>query len=174
MELFNLIPDNSEAWQIRGRFLFYKKLELIPICIIIDETPYIILDGRIHKAVLKLTQHLIKLNVEFYFTTPLISNPSGVHNFNKEVVENYIWNYANKFFFHGFKKLDYDIIRNLVKWTEKEDCFHLVKEVYENVKKNVQSSFYDYYGNKEIFQYDKEIRDAFDGLYRDIQISKIL
>lgn len=174
MDLSKVIPDSSDSWHLKGEFLFYKKIHLIPTCTIIDGVYYVILDARIHNQVLKVTKKLMKLKTEFYFTTPLISDPSGVENFNSKVIENYIHNWANKYFFQGFRKIDFDLIYNMVKWTEKENCFDLVKEIYDKYEKIINQDYYDYYANKRFFKYDEEIRDAFTGLYRDIQISKII
>lgn len=174
MELNNIIPDNSSNWVIRGDFLFFKKIHLIPVCTIIDGIYYIMLDGKCHKAILKLTKKIMKMDVEFYFTTPLLANPKSIENLNQKVVENYIHSYTNKHFFYGFKDIDFDLIHNMVKWTEKEDCFDLVKEIYDNYQKLVNQEYYDYYSNRSFYPYDEEIRQVFVGLYRDIQISKLL
>jgi hypothetical protein len=132
------------------------------------------LDGKCHKAILKLTKKIMKMDVEFYFTTPLLANPKSIENLNQKVVENYIHSYTNKHFFYGFKDIDFDLIHNMVKWTEKEDCFDLVKEIYDNYQKLVNQEYYDYYSNRSFYPYDEEIRQVFVGLYRDIQISKLL
>ena len=174
MELNNIIPDNSSNWIVKGGFLFYKRLNLIPVCTIINDIYYVMLDGKCHKAILKLTKKIMKMDVEFYFTTPLLASPKSIENFNQKVVENYIHSYTNKHFFHGFKDIHFDLIHNMVKWTEKENCFDLVKEIYDKYKKVVSQEYYDYYSNRSFHQYDEEIREAFASLYRDIQISKLL
>jgi hypothetical protein len=174
MELSSVIPDNSSNWIVRGEFLFYKKIHLIPVCTIIDDIYYVMLDGKCHKAILKLTKKIMKMDVEFYFTTPLLASPKSIENFNRKVVENYIKHYTNKHFFYGFKDIDFDLIHNMVKWTEKENCFDLVKEIYDKYQKVVNQEYYDYYANRSFYPYDEEIREAFASLYRDIQISKLL
>lgn len=174
MELNNIIPDNSSNWIVKGGLLFYKRLNLIPVCTIINDIYYVMLDGKCHKAILKLTKKIMKMDVEFYFTTPLLASPKSIENFNQKVVENYIHSYTNKHFFHGFKDIHFDLIHNMVKWTEKENCFDLVKEIYDKYKKVVSQEYYDYYSNRSFHQYDEEIREAFASLYRDIQISKLL
>lgn len=174
MELNNIIPDNSSNWIVKGGFLFYKRLNLIPVCTIINDIYYVMLDGKCHKAILKLTKKIMKMDVEFYFTTPLLASPKSIENFNQKVVENYIHSYTNKHFFHGFKDIHFDLIHNMVKWTEKENCFDLVKEIYDKYKKVVSQEYYDYYSNRSFHQYDEEIRQSFASLYRDIQISKLL
>lgn len=174
MDLNNIIPDNSPNWILRGDFLFYKKINLIPVCTIIDDIYYIMLDGKCHKAILKLTKKIMKMDVEFYFTTPLMASPKSIENFNQEVIQNYIHNYTNIHFFHGFRDINFDLIHNMVKWTEKENCFDLVKGIYDKYQKSINNKYYDYYSNRSFYSYNEEIREAFVGLYRDIQISKIL
>ena len=78
MELSDFIPDGSDAWKVGKNQLTYKKYVNIPICYIEDDTVYVFLDKRIVKPVLKITKKLIELDVEFYFTTPELSNPKGV------------------------------------------------------------------------------------------------
>jgi hypothetical protein len=90
------------------------------------------------------------------------------------VIENYFRSYSNKYFFRGFNDIEFDLIYNMVKWTEKEDCFDLVKEIYDKTEKEVNRENYDYYSNRKYYEYDEDIRESFRGLYRDIQISKIL
>ena len=72
------------------------------------------------------------------------------------------------------KNLLFDLIHNMVKWTEKDNCFDLVKNNYESINKKVNTKHTDYYNNSEFYDFDKEIREDFQSLYRDIQINKIL
>ena len=62
----------------------------------------------------------------------------------------------------------------MVKWTEKENCFDLVRDIYNDVLKVVNHQSWDYYTNKRHFDYCQDIREEFQSLYRDIQISKII
>jgi hypothetical protein len=174
MELDKLIPINNINWIVKGKFVMFRKYEHIPVCFVEDDIIYVFLDTKIPKQIIKITQHLIKLGVNFYFTTPELSNPKGIIDFENEVVKHYLISYTQKEFFYGFREIEFDLIHNMVKWTEKENCFELVKNIYESVNKTVSRKHFDYYTNKEWFDYDKEIRDDFQSLYRDIQISKIL
>lgn len=174
MELDNLIPDNNSNWVVRSNFLMFKKLEYIPVAYIEDDIVYILLDARLIKQMIKLIKHIQKLNIKFYLTTPEISNPSGVLDLNEKVIKHYLLSFAKKEFYDSFKKIEFDLIDNMVKWTEKENCFDLVKPVYQDVLKTVNRQNWDYYSNKKHFDYCQEIRDEFKSLYRHIQISKIL
>lgn len=174
MDLSNLIPDKSQEWIIKSNFVQFKKLVNIPCCYIQSGVVYVFLDARITKQILKLTNHLIKSGYKFYFTTPLATNPAGVQDLESEVIRNYLLSYANPHFHKGFKKMDFDLIKNMVDWCEETNNFHLVKEIYNSVNKEIQRYWFDYYSNQELWNYTQEIRDIFNSLWRDIQISKIL
>jgi len=181
MDLNNLIPDrfrplHNPTWVVKGQFVMFKKYEYIPVCFVKDEVVYVFLDGRIVKAVINLVKHLISLGVEFYFTTPEISNPKGIfeEDYNDKVIKHYLYSHAQVEFFDGFRKIDFDLIDNMVKWTEKENCFDKVKANYESISKKVERKEYDYFSNNYSYEYKDEIREEFQSLYRHIQISKII
>jgi hypothetical protein len=181
MDLNNLIPDkfrplHNPTWVVKGQFVMFKKYEYIPVCFVKDEVVYVFLDGRIVKAVINLVKHLISLGVEFYFTTPEISNPKGIfeEDYNDKVIKHYLYSHAQVEFFDGFRKIDFDLIDNMVKWTEKENCFDKVKANYESISKKVERKEYDYFSNSYSYEYKDEIREEFQSLYRHIQISKII
>jgi hypothetical protein len=181
MDLNNLIPDkfrplHNPTWVVKGQFVMFKKYEHFPVCFVEDEIVYVFLDKRIVKPVLNLVKHLTNLGVEFYFTTPEFSNPSGIkeEEYNDKVIKHYLYSFAQIEFFNGFRNIDFDLIDNMVKWTEKENCFDKVKANYELIHKKVQRKDYDYYSNKYSYEYVDEIREEFQSLYRHIQISKII
>lgn len=174
MDLNSLIPNNHQNWMVKGKFLMFKKLQYIPVAYIEDDIVYVFLDARLIRQMVSLIKHILNLNIEFYLTTPEASNPSGVINFNEKVIKHYFLSYAKKEFFEAFKKIDFDLIDNLVKWTDKEGCFDLVKEQYEIVLKKINHQTWDYYSNKKHFDYCADVREEFQSLYRHIQISKII
>lgn len=179
MDLNSLIPDNfrplvNPTWIVKGQFVMFKKYEHIPVCFVEDDIVYVFLDNKIPKQITKITKHLINLGVEFYFTTPELSDPKGIDDAEDTIIRHYLLSYAQKEFFYGFKKIEFDLIHNMVKWTEKKNCFDLVKNNYEVINKKVNTKHTDYYNNKDFYDFDKEIREDFQSLYRDIQISKIL
>ena len=169
MDLNKFIPDDNSNWVVKSGFL-----EHIPICYVEDDIVYVFLDMKLYKQVIKVINHLMSLNVEFYLTTPEASNPKGVIDLKEKVIYHYLISYAKDKFFYGFQKIEFDLVDNLVKWTDKEDCFDLVKDVYDKVMKKINHQSWDYYSNKKHFDYSKEIRDEFQSLYRHIQISRII
>ncbi len=172
MELNNLILDSN--WLVKGNFLMYKKYVNIPMCFIEDNIYYVFLDVKLTKQVLKLTKELMKSGVEFYFTTPEYSNPK-VEIDDNLVISHYLFAYSRPQFFYGFDKIGFDLIRNFTHWMGKEKCFHLLKENYDNIMKNVvNKNWYDFYTNKHIFDCESDIREEFSVMYRDIQINRII
>jgi hypothetical protein len=166
---------NGEGWNISGNFLMFKKLQNIPVCYIKDNIVYIFLDARITKEIIRFTKSLINKGVEFFFTTPTSSNPKGVNKLEYEILYNYLLSYANSKFFYGFKKINFDLIDNMIKWSKFSNTTHLIKSVYEDVNRKVQSKNWHFIFDTVMnYKYSDEIRDNFNSLYRHIQICKIL
>jgi hypothetical protein len=138
------------------------------------DIPHILLENKIPKQVIQLTSILMNSGLEFYFTTPLASNPSGVLDYKREVITSYFNSYSNFKFLRGFNKIEFDLIKNLIEWVDKNDANELLKPVYEKINKSIQMGYYDYYQKKDIYGYGYDIREEFRTLWRDIQISKIL
>jgi len=173
MDLSKFIP-NSENWSLSKGVIYFKKIQRIPLCMVIDDVPHIILENKIPKKVIELTKMFMKSGEEFYFTTPLAINPSGVEKFKYEVIRSYFISYSNIKFFHGFKKIYFDLIKNLIDWSEKNDAWYLVKPVYEEINKTIQKKYHDYWQKKDYYDFDYEIREEFRTLWREIQINKII
>jgi len=179
MELSNLIPLKfiptiECSWVVKNRFLMYKHYEHIPVAFIEDNVVYIFLDNKIPRQILKLTKWIMGLGCEFYFTTPQLSDPTGVEDIQRTVITHYLHCYIQEHFFNGFRKIDFDLIKNMVDWCIKEKCSELIKECYDLTLPKVNRTDYDYYSNKHTFEYKDEIREDFKTLYRDIQINMIL
>ncbi len=177
MELNDLIPEkfrpiHNSNWIVKGKFLMFKKIEHIPIAYLEDDTVYVFLDVRIVKEVIRLVKYLVNSNIEFYFTSPKMSDPKGVDNYKDHIVSHYIYSYSNKEFFYKIRNIDnFDFIQNMVNWCKKEKCLDLIKINYDLISNRVSKESYDYYSNRSYFTYDEEIREEFRTLYRDIQIS---
>ena len=82
MDLNILIPDNSNNWSVRKKFLMYKKYEYVPACFVENGIVYVFPDLKIYKAILKLINHLMKNDFTFYLVTPALSDPKGVEDFH--------------------------------------------------------------------------------------------
>lgn len=179
MDLNRLIPERflsvgDPKWKVKGDFIMFKKIEHIPLCFVKDNTVYVFLENKLPKQVIFLTQHLMNLGLEFYFLMPECSSPKGVEYFYYDNIKHYLLSYAKDHFFYGFNKINFNIVNNLVKWSEKEDCFDLIREVHAEVLKELQYETWDYYARKKYFVYKQDIREEFRTMYREIVISKIL
>lgn len=181
MELNDIIPLKFRPtigcdWVVKNKFLMYKHYEHIPVAFIEDDIVYVFLDNKISRQILKLTKWLIKCGYEFYFTSPLLSNPKGIfeEDIHTTVIKHYLYSYVQEPYFNGFKKIDFDIIENMVKWCLRENCIDLIKDCYEQIQTKVNRKDHDYWSNKYTFEYDDEIRSDYQTLYRDIQINMIL
>lgn len=179
MELNDLIPLKFIPtigcdWVIKSDYLMYKKYELIPLAYMNGDIVYVILENKLRNQVIKLVKHLVKLNVEFYFTTPEITDPSGVENLPDKIIKHYLYSYAQKEFYNSFNNIEFDIIKNMVDWATKFGYYDLIKENYENILKKVNYKTHDLYYNKTIYDYEEDIRERFKGLYREIQINQLL
>lgn len=179
MELNDLIPlkfipTMGSEWVVKSGYLMFKKYELIPLAFIDGNIVYVILENKIRKQVIKLVKHLIKMDVEFYFTIPQITDPSGVEDLPNKVIQHYLYSYSQKEFYKLFNDIEFDIIKNMVDWTTKFGYYDLIKDNFDSILKKVNYKSYDYYSNKESYDYDEEIRERYNGLYREIQINQLL
>jgi hypothetical protein len=175
MDLNSILPCD-ERWSLGygDRVIYYKKLMKIPLLILIDDVPHIILENKLVRQVIQLTKILIDSGQEFYFTIPDAVNPAGVADYKEEVIYSYLYAYSNYKFYNEFRQIGFDLIENMVKWCDKEDCWELVKPIYERVNKSIQRKEFDWYSKSDIFNYRLEIREDFLSLWREMQINKIL
>lgn len=169
------IKPNGEQWIVKKNRIFFKKCQFnIPVCIMEDDIIYIFLDNNsMHSVIFKLLKNIIKLNIKFYFYPPSYSNPSTIID-NDEIIYHYFLTYMNKEFFHGFKKLEFDIIHNMIDWANEEKCFSLIKDNYMKAKSKVNRFYYNHYTKIKNYDYEEEIRDEFDSLYREIIMLQLL
>lgn len=176
MELSTIIPNTSDVnWMVKGDFLMYKKYSNVPVAYVDDGVVFIFLDLKIVKPISRLVKHLMSKNIEFYFDSPEFSNPAADANeYNTKVITHYLFAYASKSFFSEFKRIDFDLVKNMTTFCDKNKCHDILKPCYDIVKKSVLRTDFDYYTGKTVWDYPKEIRDEFENLYRDIQISKII
>jgi hypothetical protein len=176
MELSTIIPNTSDInWIVKGDFLMYRKYSNIPIAYTEGDTVFIFLDLKVIKVVSRLIKHLVKNNIEFYFDSPEFSNPAAdVNEYNTKVVTHYLFSHANKNVFAEFKRINFDLIKNMVSFCDNNNCHDILKPCYERVKKDVLRNELNYYSGKTEHDYPKEIREEFENLYRDIQISRII
>jgi hypothetical protein len=174
MELNKLIPNNNPNWVIKKKVLTYLRLNHIPLLKKEGDFYYIFLDLRLKKEVIRLVNHLTRLEVKFYFVVPAYSSPKGVLDFENENIKHYLRCYVDEEFRHLLEKYNYDLIGNLVEWCIEFNVYHLIKENYEDFKERVNAKIADFWSNTFIMKYPVEIRDDYNTLYRQIQINNLL
>jgi len=172
MDINNIIL-NKEDWKISNGLVFKKKLVWIPIMNCKKDYIEIYFDDRLSKEILWLIPKISQS--EFYLVSPLFSNPkfSTIEN-HKVNIEHYFCNYAKTSFFYGFKKINFNIIDNIIFYCKKFDSMDIVKDCYDYVNKSVQAQDYDWYTNKSYYIFSDEIREEFNSLYRQIKIRSLL
>lgn len=178
MNLSTLIPDNSNKWVIQKDYLMVYKYAKIPIAFIDDKDNVVLfLDNKVRKDLLRLISHLQKLEIPFIFYSPVFQNPKKVDEmeFHTVNIKNYLFSYSDEFFYDGFHKINFELTHNLIAYCNRYDCFELVRPIYDQVNKHVQKVDQDWYSMQMIYNVKREdIRDTFNSLYRDIQLSRIM
>ena len=176
MDLNSIIPKSGE-WKVSKDRVFRFNIAWIPIFDVVGENQiHIFLDLRNSKDIIKVVKNLQKTDIEFYFISPLFADPGQDNrDFNYINIKNYLKNYSKSQFYDGFSKIDFDFIGNLIDYCKKEKCIELVKDIYLEVNKIVQSKHWDYYTNRQFYNNKRDdIRETFNSLYRDIQLQQIL
>lgn len=182
MELDRLIPEkNNTSWIVKNNYLMYNKYQNIPLAFIEEDIVYIILENKLKKEVIKLTKHLTNEKIKFYFSIPEITNPSYLsknkyddEGHKNKVIHNYLYSYSQLKFYNGFNNINFDLIENLVKWCNENNCFYLIKNNYDKILRELNYKSYNLYTNKFEYDYASEIRNEFKSLYRKIRINQIL
>jgi hypothetical protein len=178
MDLDKILPRKFK-WQVKNNIVMAFKIAWLPIFKINGDYVDIFLDLRTSKQILPVVKNLQELKINFYFVSPLLANP-GFKSFDDDQyhevnIRNLMNNYWKPQYFDGFKKIDFDVIENLINYTNKFKCAHLIKDIYEDINEYVQGSGYDWYTNREHFYVDRQdIREDFQSLYRQIKITEIL
>ena len=173
-KITRILPNNGK-WIIKNQVVYVRYMAWIPIINIEDDHLEVYFDTKLHRYLLQI---LPKLDGEFYLVSPILSNPKHKYLPDEERhkinILNMISNYSNPIFFEGFKKIDFDLITHLVLYCKKYDSMLLIKEAFDYVNKDVQGKDWDYYANKQFFTYTEEIREEFNGLYRQIKLAELL
>jgi hypothetical protein len=174
MKLENILSNNNK-WKIKGDTIYVRYMAWIPFIKVYDDHYDVYFDTKLHRYILQILPILDK---DFYLISPIFSNPkysrfeeSEKHKTN---ILNMLSNYTNPVFFHGFKKIGFDIIESLVKYCKKYNCLHLIKEPFDQVNDEINKMDWNYYTNVKFHEYPEEIREEFKGLLRQIKLAELL
>ena len=179
MELKNfIILDkliNSDKWKLSKSIIYVYKTAWIPIAKIDDDYLLIYFSKRLEKEIMKLLK-LVDNKIKFFLVSPTLSDPKKRKKYVDEInlynIKTYLVNWAH--FYYQFRKIDFDLVTNLVSYCEEFDCFEELKIAYDEVSPRILKEAYDHFKNITYHHYDEEIRDEFAGLYRQIRINQIL
>jgi hypothetical protein len=174
IKIFNKILE-SDNWKLSKSIVYVHKTAWIPISKIEDDYVLIFFSKRLEKETLKLLK-LLNNKTKFYLVSPLLSDPKinrkDIDSINLINIKNYLMNWAD--YYYSFRKINFDLVSNLVSYCNEFDCFEELKVAYDDVSSKILKETYDYYRNDTYYKYDEIIRDEFSGLYRQIRINQIL
>lgn len=169
----NLVQKNSDKYKYKNSILYVKKLAWIPLLKNNNEYIEIYFDVRLYKEILKI---IPKITSEFYLISPILSTNSKIDDITKHKVNinNYLSNYAFHQFYYGFKKIEFDILSNLISYCRKFNSVHLIKDIYNDIIKEMDRKLYDYHRNTHYSLHDENIILDFKKIYREIILLDIL
>lgn len=174
MDFQSIIPNDGK-WKIKDNIVYVRYLAWIPIINFKQDPVQVYFDTRLHRYLLKI---IPKIKTEFYLVSPILIDPKNKYLDEEEVhrvnILNMISNYSNPKFFHGFQKIDFELLTHLVKYCKKYDSMLLIKEAYDHVNSEVNVKHNDWYTNRSFYPYSEEIRIEFNGLYRQIKLADLL
>ena len=177
MDINFLIPDKSQNWVIRHGILYYKKYALIPLANYINGDLYINLDKRCVKSVIKLIRHCQKMNIYFLFTDYMTISEKFIPN---EHIDGIFFN--NLIFmiepnvFKLIKENELNYVQLICDFIKLYDCQNRFIKVYDELKRDhFSASWFDWYDKKVHHRVkDREVRDFYDTLFREVKISLLL
>lgn len=169
----NLVQKNPDKYRYKNYMLYVKKLVWIPLLKNNNEYIEIYFDVRLHKEILKI---IPTITSEFYLISPILSTNSKIDDLTKHKlnINNYLSNYAYYHFYYGFKKIDFDILSNLIRYCRKFDSIYLIKDIYDDIIKEMDRKIYDFYNRKHYSLHDESIISDFKKIYRELILLDIL
>jgi len=176
LDLNTYLPSLDGNWKIKHNMVYYHKYVDIPVLSIKDNTIWVSLDRRIRKPIIKMVKHLMKLDVNFYFSTRIIIHQKEI---NKEdlqgIIETYLLALTDEVFFDEIFDTGFDYVENLTHFMTDYECHSLFKEKFESIKKIYLREYQNWYANKSYYKVKKEyIRDFIRTLEREIKLNMLI
>ncbi len=161
-----------ETKRIKNRVLA-KKIAWIPIYELKNDNVWLYFDYRISKYIYKVIQEFQKRNIEFLLISPVFSNPSEVRDldFDEENIRNYLTSFTIEDFYFNFERINFNLIDNLVKYTNNRNCFNKIKPIYDDISR-LKSSIYYNWGQSTKEKTDI-VRNRFQSIWREIMLSNL-
>lgn len=177
MNLNDLIPNNDQNWSIKNNMIYYHNYCDIPVLQKRGGEIWIILDRRVTRNILKLTKHLIKLDIRFFYSSKVLNHNQDLTTpeSKAEIIRNYLHALTNVQFFDNISKTGIDYIGNLTEYINKNGCWDIFKEEFEIIKKDANRKHWDYLSGKQIYEIKREdIRDFIANIEREIKLNMFL
>src|ERR1035437_8951922 len=130
MNINNIInPHEIHKWKVSKNRASLMKLVWIPMFEFDTDITYVYLDLKMARETIKLVKRLRDKNINFLFKSPILSNPknnylseSEIHKIN---ITNYFRNFTTIEYNVGFKKIEFDLISNLIDYANKFSCMDI-------------------------------------------------
>lgn len=177
MDINLLIPDKDQNWVVRNNILYYKKFALIPLANYINGDLYVNLEKRYLMGVIRLVKHLQRNNLSFMFVDNLTITEKFIPNENMDgIFFNNLLSVNEPKFFKLIKDNQVNFIQIICDFIKLYNCHNRFIKVYDELKKNhYDASWYDWYDHQVHYRVkDKEVRDYYDSLFREIKLSLLL
>jgi hypothetical protein len=177
MDISLLIPDRDQNWIIKHNILYYKKFAMIPLANYINGDLYINLDKRYLMGVIKLIKHCLKLNLEFMFLDHLTITEKFIPNEHFDgIFFNNLLSINEPKIFRLIKNNQLSYTQIICNFIKLYNCHNRFIKVYGELKKDhFQSSWFDWFDHQTHYRVkDKEVREYYDTLFREVKISILL
>ncbi len=176
LDLNTYRPTSNINWKINNNIIYYHKYVDIAVLSIKDGVIWVSLDQRITRQVINMVEHLMKLDVKFYFTKRTIIHNNEVFEEDlNEIVKTYLIALTDEIFFDSIFDIGFDYIENLTNFMTEYNCHDLFKDPFEKVKNKYLLEITNWYTNTKYYKIEKEyIRDFIANLEREIKLNMLI
>lgn len=170
------LQQNNE-WIFKSNILYYDNqiIKTPMLEIYKEDTIFLYLDLKNSRRVISLIKILKESPFDFYLVCPNFNDPKVKRsNWVNLSIKSYFDSFINNTMFLAYKDLDWDPIKNLIKFTKIFGNNQILLECYNRNKELVNKQSHDWTTGEYKYNYDEEVRDFYNSLYRDIQLQMIL
>ncbi len=173
-----------ETKRVKNKILV-KKISWISIYEKKDDQFWIYLDYRISKYIYRVIKEFQKKNIDFLFISPIFNNPfnnnlsvgDSFDVFHEENIKNYLCSFIIEDFYFNFERIKFDLILNMLKYTNKMNCFEKIKPIYDElIKEGYHTTSHNSIrcsggrGSKLAREKEDIIKNRFINLWREIML----
>lgn len=156
--------------------IYYHKIADIPVLSFTDNHVWVSLDLRVHKQVIKMIKHLMKLDVSFFLTNRFFIWRNLYEVDLPVIIESYLRALSNADFFDDIFEIGFDYIKNLTDFMLCYQCLDKLGSVFDNiVRKYYLVGETDFWNGSIFYRIKREdIREFLSGLERDIKLNILI